>query len=1140
MHDNTLLFQDIDELITGLRRSNVRLLLRGNDLEVSMDNEAIEEKLLNQIRSNKERIVAYLKNSGAQSPAQIPVAPQQASYVLSSSQRRMWILNQMGQGAIAYNMPAVYLLEGSLDRQALSQSLNKLIERHESLRTVFRETSNGEVHQFIIPAGALPVPLLYYDLTAEGNADAIVKDRIQKENTAHFDLANGPLLRINLYRIATNRWVLSYVMHHIISDGWSMTVLVKELMAYYNAFKKEHSASPVVPLRIQYRDFAVWQQQQLQAPTMEQHKKYWLQQFQDELPTLDLPGYQLRPAIKTYNGGSVSLLLDPVAGNGMRSLCRQKGATLFMGMLAVVNALLYRYTSQEDIIVGTPITGREHPDLENQIGLYVNSLPLRCRFQGAAHFEQLLEHVKKVTLGAYACQAYPFDEILEHIPIQRDISRNPFFDVMVSLQEDTVSLAEQEGHIDELIIKRSGNDIQICKFDLTFSFTETGNGLELQLGYNSDIYAHHFIQQMALNCNQLLQSIVDHPLWPLASHSCITTEEENKLLREFNKQPFAVPQEESTLISQWEQQVSKTPGQLALVFENTALTYRQLDEKANQLGNYLQHIYNIAPDELTGIQLERSEWLVISILAVLKSGGAYVPIDPAYPEQRIQHMVKDAGCKAIIDEKELAVFQTRANSYSTGKPPADIKSNQLAYMIYTSGSTGMPKGVMITHGSISLFARKCRKFYKSGQPVVMPVMASASFDISLFELFLPLLNGGTAMLVASQEVKDIAILAKKLQHVTAIHAVPALMAQITDKIKSTGTEKLYEQVHTLFIGGDRVPTPVLQEMKKVFPQAHIHVLYGPTESTIFVSSNHYLPGDDASLKGSVIGKPDAHARIYILDQYQRVLPAGVTGEICVGGNILAKGYKNQPALTDEKFISWPLDPDGRIYRTGDKGKWLPDGTVEYCGRSDSQVKVRGYRIETAEIENALHGFPGIDAAVVLDIVNGYGEVELALYVVCSLALNITEVRKHLSRVLPSYMLPARIIRLERLPVTSNGKLDTRHLRTIKEFETASDTVYVAPANETERSIVQIWEEVLERKKIGVKDNFFEAGGNSIKIVRVSRKLSQLLNKDIPVTILFQYPNIRDLVNFLEHATSYTVEDIVFDREQLLMDLDKFN
>jgi amino acid adenylation domain-containing protein len=891
MRDNKLPVQDINELIAELRQSNVRLFLHGHDLEVRMENDSIEERLLQQIRANKEMIVDYLKNSGAQQPAQIPVAPQQTSHVLSPAQRRMWILNQMGQGAVAYNMPAVYLLEGNLDVEALTQSLHRLIERHESLRTVFTETAGGEVHQFIVPAGAMPAPLLYHDLVGDANADTIIKDQIQKESTAHFNLATGPLFKVNLYRITTHRWVLSYVMHHIISDGWSMTVLVKELMTFYNACKKQQATSPVAPLSIQYKDFAVWQQQQLQAPPIEQHKKYWLNQFQDELPTLDLPGYRMRPAVKTYNGGTISLQLNPIAIRNMRSLCQQKGDTLFMGMLAVVNALLYRYTGQEDIVIGTPITGREHPDLEHQIGLYVNTLPLRCRFQGTGHFEQLLEQVRQVTINGYAHQAYPFDEILGHIPVQRDISRNPFFDVMVSLQEDTVSLAEQEGSIEGLTIKRYQQETTICKFDLTFSFTETSNSLELQLGYNSDIYTHEFIQQMALNCDQLLQSIVAHPLLSLSKHSCITPEEEKKLLTQFNPPAPSTMQEESTLISQWEEQVKRTPGQPALIFENTTLTYRQLDEKANQLGHYLQQTYDIMPDQLTGIQLERSEWLIISILAVLKSGGAYVPIDPAYPQQRIDHMIKDAGCKAIIDEKELTAFQNQAHHYSTEKPVTHIRANQLAYMIYTSGSTGLPKGVMVTHGSIARFTQKCRQFYKSGYPVIMPVMASTSFDISLFELFFPLLNGGTALLLASQEVKDVALLTTKLQHVTALHAVPALMAQLTDKIKSTATEKLYEQIHTLFIGGDRVPTTVLKEMKKVFPQAHVHVLYGPTESTIFVSSNHYLPGDNTTLQGSVIGKPDVHARLYILDQHQMVLPAGVTGEICVGGNILAKAIR---------------------------------------------------------------------------------------------------------------------------------------------------------------------------------------------------------------------------------------------------------
>ncbi len=761
---------------------------------------------------------------------------------------------------------------------------------------------------------------------------------------------------------------------------------------------------------------------------------------------------------------------------------------------------------------------------------------LRTRFNGQQDFIHLLQQVRDTTLRAYKHQSYPFDELLESLPLQRDISRNPLFDVFISLQDSVLDLAE--GMITNgLQVRHYEQGAGSCKFDLTFDFSETAAGLTFSLGYNTDIYSRHFAEQLSLHLEQLLAAVTANPTTPLSHQQYLSAAEQHRLLPALTGTAL-LPGEACNVVTLFEQQAAATPDQTALVCGPASLTYRQLNETANQLAHYLLQQHSMQANELAGIQLERSEWLIISMLAVWKSGAAYVPVDPGYPQERIAYLLEDSRCKMLIDEATLHAFRQQSGNYAAENPGKEISGDHLCYVIYTSGSTGKPKGVLIRHHSLALFATNCKAEYGNRGGVVMPLLASVSFDISLFELLLPLLSGGTSLLLRNNEIKDTALLALQLQQATAIHAVPALMAQLLAEITAPGASLRFPVLQHLFIGGDAVPGAVLQQMKDTFPLATINVLYGPTESTIFVTSNHYTPGSDAPFNGACLGFPAPHVRVSIVDGNGQLTPPGVTGEICIGGGTLAAGYLHQPELTAEKFVDDPQQ--GRLYRTGDLGKWLPDGTIAYCGRADNQVKIRGFRVEPGEIENAMQGFPGIDGCAVIDITGKQGDKELVMYLASKEPVNVSAVRNHLASLLPAYMVPENILRLDQLPLTPNGKLDKNALRQAAGLATISDTPYEAPQNELEQQLVHIWETLLGKTPIGVRDNFFEIGGTSIKIVKLSRQISQALGKEVSVTTLFQYPAIRELAGHLASDSIAIVPEDDFDREELLSDLNKFN
>jgi len=1039
-----------------------------------------------------------------------------SSYPLSPSQRRLWVLGQFEEANIAYNMPAIYVFTGELDPAALSAAFHTVIERHEILRTTFREDGAGEIAQFIYSPEEMGFNIAYQDLRTEKNIEKTVERLARQEFIKLFDLARGPLLRAALFQVEDRRWVFTYVMHHIISDGWSMVTLIDELMQLYNAYVSG-LPSPLAPLSIQYKDYSVWLQAQLGSESLTDHRAYWLQQFEGPLSTLQLPDVKVRPRIKTYNGASVTKYIRPNVSEGLRSLVQAQGCTLFMGLLAAVNTLFYRYTQQKDIIIGSPIAGRWHIDLEDQIGFYVNTLALRTRFEGEDTYRQLLENVKQVTLGAYEHQIYPFDSLVDELQLQRDISRNPLFDIQVIVQDTGAAVRREVSNPAPVEVSRyAGIGKPTSPFDMVLSFSEATHVLHIT--YNCDVYSEAMVVRLADHLETLLDDVIAYPEKPIDLLNFIGEEEKRQLITVFNdtKIPYSA---EETLISLFDQRAAEYPEETAVRSGDAHLSYRELKERSDALARHLLKKYGTRRGDLVCIMLDRSEKMVVAILAVLRAGGAYVPVDPAYPGARKEFMIRDTGSRLLITQttylfdldfydKDIFAIDVELDLIETSDE-MDVHAvhpDDLAYVIYTSGSTGQPKGVMIEHKAIINTIRSQQEIFQAAAGERHLQFASCSFDASVSEIFVCICSGAALYIIGEEEKKDPVALERYFEEnkIDLATLPPAYLKLI--QIDRIATLK------KLVTAGEAA----IRRLAMDFCRYGIcYNAYGPTETSICTSVFRMDGENDLPLiQGVPIGRPIANTQVYILDKHLQLTPVGMAGEVYVGGAGLAKGYLNNPSLTGERFIASPFREGERIYRTGDLGRWLSGGILEFTGRIDNQVKIRGHRIELGEIEAALQVHEGIEAAVVLARVNSGGEKELAAWFTGNDAIVSTDLRSHLGAMLPAYMIPAHFIRLPVMPVTTNGKIDRKSLPDPEEENIKAGAEYVAPRNEMEERVINVFEEILKQRPIGLKDNFFHLGGDSIKSIQIVARLKQS-GYVLSIRDMLACPVIEDL---LEHIS----------------------
>jgi amino acid adenylation domain-containing protein len=1065
--------------------------------------------------------------------------PDADHYPVSHAQRRLWVLAQMEGGSAAYHIASAALLEGHIEAAAFERAFSALVERHESLRTTFISV-DGEPRQQV--HSQIDAQMGLMDLTSESDPRQRAQELALEDARTGFDLENGPLIRMSLLKLADEQSALLFNMHHIISDGWSLDVLVREFLQLYTDFRQGKTPS-LPPLRIQYRDYALWQNNLLQSEAATIHRDYWHEKLAGEIPVLNLPSDFPRPPIKTFNGKQYCHMTT-VPMPDLQNFSRQHNVSLFMTLVALLKVLFYRYTAQEDIIIGSPMAGRDHADLENQIGFYVNTLVLRDQLSGEMSFADFLQQVRKTTLEAYEHQIYPFDRLVQDLNLHRDVSRSPLFDVMLVMQ----NVENVEFYLEEVQVSPLLTEYSMSQFDLTLSFEERHNNLYTTIWYNTDLFLEERIVRLIQHFETLVTDTLADANQPIARLNILPKSEQQKLLYEFNGTTIDCPRDKS-LVDLFEDQVKKSPTNIAVTFENQKLTYRELNRKANQLAHHLIDL-GIGANVLVGICVERSLEMIVGILGILKAGGAYVPLDPTYPQERLAFMLEDSQVSVLLTQSSVKMTAAKLVyldtdwemiSQKSAENPS-IKSNpeNTAYVIYTSGSTGKPKGVLVTHANVARLFSATQAWYHFNEQDVWTLFHSYAFDFSVWELWGALLYGGRLVVVPYLISRSPEAFYDLLdsEGVTVLNQTPSAFGQLIQVEKQAGYAKPLK-LRTVIFGGEALDIQSLQPWfeRHGDQKPQLVNMYGITETTVHVTYRP-LTISDLNSQGSVIGRAIPDLQVYILDQHGQAVPIGVPGELHIGGAGLAKGYLNRPELTTEKFIHYSLTIDQdqlqcRLYKTGDLARYLSNGDIEYLGRIDNQVKIRGFRIELGEIESVLATHPSVQTVIVRDQKRA-DDNRLVAYIipVQKDISNTSELRHFLQDKLPDYMVPAAFIILEAFPLTPSGKIDIRALPAPDQTRPDMETTYVAPQSELERTLAAVWQEALGVEKVGIQDNVFDLGAHSVLIIQVRKKLGEMLKQDIPVVQLFKYPTIGALAEYLSQtqdtqetaATAQLVQD----------------
>ena len=1044
------------------------------------------------------------------------------AYQASFAQARLWFLHQLEPELTAYHLPAVWKLRGDLDVPALERALEGLIERHFTLRTSFR-LEGSEVIEIIHPAAPFA---LAGEALGERDAEDVIKEWLEEESRTPFDLTAGLLLRARLLKVDGQEHVLLINHHHIASDGWSRSVLARDLVELYKANRTGRSAQ-LEPLSVQYHDYAAWQRQRLSGERLRELNDYWIGQLRD-LEPLELPSDHPRPVTPSYRGESVCFQIKPALLEPFEELCRGEGATLQMGLLAVVALLLHRYSRQEDFAIGVPIWGRKHPELEKLIGFFINTLPIRTRFEPGLSFRQLLALVRESSIGAYDHQELPFEQMVEALNVERDTSRNPLVQVMLQLIELPEATLEQ---LDGLAVQSVPSRGDSAKVDLSFDLRRSADqGLSALITYATDVFDGDRIERLRSHLITLLSSVVQAPDQSVAVLNLLP-EAERQLIESWQQGPVVeVP--DLCVHELFEQQVERTPEAIALVFEAQEITYSELNARANQLAHHLIGL-GVGPDVIVAVCLERSIELVVALLAILKAGGAYLPLDPAWPSERLGLLLRQARPALMLTsgDRTLPMGSDRTTillrlddpfmkaEYQPQQAP-DFRHHsvrQLAYLTYTSGSTGVPKGVLIEHRGILRLLDPGNSYAISGADRVLQ-LAPLAFDAATFEIWGALLNGATLVMAPQVQLslQELAGLLRQQRISTLWLTAGLFQAMVEEQLEALAS------VRQILAGGDVLAPGAVQRLLDRLPAGHQLINgYGPTENTTFTCCHRFAAGDAVDPGGLPIGRPIAATVVRVLDRDGHPCPIGVPGELHIGGAGLARGYLNNPGLTAETFIADPLasNPGARLYRSGDLVSWNPDGTLAFHGRIDQQIKLRGFRIEPVEIETLLLRHPAVaQAAVVLRLDDPANPRLIAYWVPQTrgpsgaAAASAEQLRVFLAERLPDYMVPAAFVELEALPLTPNGKVDRKALPA-PSFS-GDEEQRVAPSTDLERQLHAIWAEVLGHGEFGVSDNFFLVGGHSLAAARLVSRIEQSLGSAPPLAALFHNPTIAGLCALL--------------------------
>jgi amino acid adenylation domain-containing protein len=1063
-----------------------------------------------------ESIEAVLGAGAALEAPRIEPVPRSGALPLSFAQRRLWFLDQLSPGSPVYNIPYPLSLEGPLDAAALGAALTEVVRRHEALRTTF-PSLDGEPYQAIALAEAFPLPIMDLRGLEERLREAEAAVLLDADSVRSFDLGTGPLFRAALLRLAPERHTLLLTMHHIVSDGWSIEVLLRELTTLYEAFAAGQR-SPLPELPVQYADFAVWQRRWLSGEALSRQLGYWRRQLAGVPAGLDLPTDLPRPAVQTFNGASCSTELPADLSAEIQALCRREGVTLFMLLLAAFDVLLARYSGQEDVLVGSPIANRNRAETEGLIGFFVNTLVLRANFGVAASFRDLLGQVRETVLAAQGHQDLPFELLVEELRPERDLSRPPLVQVMLSL-ENASRVPQPAG----LRILPLEVEAAAAKFDLDLSVRELQSRLAAALTYNTDLFEEPTVRRITAHLETVLRGMVADPERRISEQTLLRESERHQLLMEWNDTRRAA--EPWFVVERFSAQVAKSPDAVALeTARDGRLSYAELDRRANRLAHRLRRV-GVGPGTAVGLFVERSAEMVIGLLAIWKAGGAYLPLDPEYPPARLAYLLEDSQVPVVAAGTGLAdalpphtsrivpIAAPDLVAESDLAPAGTPQAGDLAYQIYTSGSTGEPKAVQVEHGQLAVTLAAVQAAFSFGPGERMPCIASYTFDIFLFELIGMLLSGGTCVLVPLRPALDLERLVGELETATLLHAVPALMRQVVDLARSRGLAA--PGLRALFTGGDAVPADLLADLRAAFPAAEVWVLYGPTEAAI-VCTSWQVPAEGPIRP--LLGRPLAGSEIRLSDAAGRSVPIGVRGEIWIGGAVVTRGYWRREGLTAEKF----MEIGGRrFFRSGDLARRLPDGTLEFLGRADQQVKVRGFRIELGEVEAAVSSHPAVAKAVVLALPDPAGTGKrLVAYLEpdgaggASAAGPAREVRRYLEQRLPDYMVPSVFVWLGELPLTANGKIDRRTLAAMPVTGERAAAEDRAPRSYVEEVLAGIWSELFGHA-VGVGDNFFDLGGHSLLATRVVSRIRSALDVELPLQQIFAAPTVESLAASVE-------------------------
>jgi amino acid adenylation domain-containing protein len=1063
----------------------------------------------------------------------------------SFAQQRLWFLDQLIPGNTIYNVPTAIRLTGSLYLAALEQTLNEIVSRHESLRTTFIELDGQPLQAIPTESYAdtlsftIPISILDLQQLPDDKREIEAKNIVNTEIERPFDLSAGPLLRVMLLVLSQREYILLLNMHHIICDDWSIGVLIRELGTLYTAFAQNQS-SPLLELPLQYADFAHWQHEWLQGEVLQTQLAYWQQQLKD-LAMLHLPTDKPRPARQSYQGATQFLELPKKLTDALQTLSQQEGVTFFMILLAAFQTLLYRYTHQEDIAVGSPIANRNRSEIEGLIGFFVNSLVLRSNLSGNPTFRELLGRVRKVTLGAYSHQDLPFEKLVEELHPERNLSHHPLFQVVFSFQNAPMSALQLPGLVPSFInidFKKTRFDLEMHLWQCCEDFRslwgtnwEYSEGLRGVILYNTDLFEQATINRILEHFKNLLSGIVANPDQPIANLPLLIEAEQHQIFVEWNNTQAIYPHDKC-IHQLFEKQAKQHPESVAIIFGNDQLTYQELNDRSNQLAHLLQK-FGVISEVLVGICMPQSIEMIVGLLGILKARGAYVPLDPSYPQERLRFMLEDAQVSVLVtQEKLLKHFEgcTKRTicidkdwemiaKENQENPASSVTSNNLAYVIYTSGSTGKPKGVAVPHKAVNRLV--CNTNYIKLEPDdKIAQVSNTSFDAATFEIWGTLLNGAQLVILSKEVILSSQDFTLHLQQkgITVLFLTTALFQQIAREIPQAFASLKY-----LLFGGEAVDIRWIKKILKHGKPKHFIHVYGPTENTTF--SSYYeieaLPETAISIP---IGRPIHNTKIYILNHLLNPVPIGVIGELYIGGDGLAREYLHRPESTAEHFIPnlYERKLTTHLYKTGDLARYLPGGNIEFLGRIDNQVKVRGFRIELSEIEAVLNQHSAVRETVVIVDESIPEDKHLVAYIVPNQKQIPTPathsfvslIRQFLKEKLPQYMIPTAYVLLESLPLTPNGKVDHRALP-MPDTLTYHQQDYVAPRSQVEELLVEIWSKVLGKEQVGVHDNFFELGGHSLLATQLISRIRDSFQIDLPVSNLFEAPTVAQLARYIE-------------------------